>query len=421
MYPRDLPVLAPATAMPMPLTMPFLSAPAAPPGMTLMQIALILWAYRKQTVLIAGTVIFLAFIASWLWPRTYEATATLMVNFEVNDPLGGREFPVGLLGSYLSTQVEMASGSEVLLPMIDRLKLTQKKIYAAGYTGDKAGLRHWVEMQVRKKLQVEQGKSGSQLITVTYAAPSAAEAANVANTVAEIFTTQQYQRLTGPASERAQRYSEQVAELRKKVSRAQEKMVEFRQRTGASADQSAGNEALGPAMIHSLKTQLVTQTVQMAELKTSLGPRHPQVLALQSQINANRKALNTELGVYSGNAAAELEAGQHRLELDSAQSVYKRALDGYDQIMFASLGGYSNIDFVSRAAPPPKPSKPKTGILMLIASIVGLGLGLVLPLAYELINRRVRCRDDIERDHGIPVLIELGPIGHELVLARGLA
>ena len=45
-------------------------------------------------------------------------------------------------------------------------------------------------------------------------------------------------------------------------------------------------------------------------------------------------------------------------------------------------------------------------------------LGLGLPLLYELLNRRVRCRDDVERDHGIPVLIELGPIGvpHRLAL-----
>jgi len=27
-----------------------------------------------------------------------------------------------------------------------------------------------------------------------------------------------------------------------------------------------------------------------------------------------------------------------------------------------------------------------------------------------LLNRRVRCRDDVERDHGIPVLVELGPV-----------
>ena len=35
-------------------------------------------------------------------------------------------------------------------------------------------------------------------------------------------------------------------------------------------------------------------------------------------------------------------------------------------------------------------------------------LGLGIPLGYELLNRRVRCRDDLERHHGIPVLVEFG-------------
>jgi hypothetical protein len=37
-------------------------------------------------------------------------------------------------------------------------------------------------------------------------------------------------------------------------------------------------------------------------------------------------------------------------------------------------------------------------------------LGLGIPLGYELFNRRVRCRDDLERHHGIPVLAEFGAL-----------
>jgi hypothetical protein len=38
------------------------------------------------------------------------------------------------------------------------------------------------------------------------------------------------------------------------------------------------------------------------------------------------------------------------------------------------------------------------------AGILGLGI----PLGFELFHRRVRCRDDLERHHGIPVLVEFG-------------
>jgi uncharacterized protein involved in exopolysaccharide biosynthesis len=207
----------------------------------------------------------------------------------------------------------------------------------------------------------------------------------------------------------------------------------------AMTDASVGSQVLSSPMIQSLKTQLALQGASMAQYRTTLGPRHPQVLELQSQMSVTRQALDGELRAYSRNAAAELAAAQQLeqklqkaleerrasvlkvrqvqdsgakqlLELDSAQSVYKKALEGYDQVLLASTGGYTNISFVSRATPPPKPSKPKVGILLMLACLVGGALGLAVPLCYELLNRRVRCRDDVERDHGIPVLVELGPI-----------
>jgi len=407
MYPRDLPAL---TATPTPLALPFGQDFGAAPGMSSTQIASILWAYRKQTLLIAGAVIFAVAVACWLWPRTYEAQATLMVDFEVNDPLAGREFPTGLLGSYMATQVELARGSEVLLPVVDRLDLTHNPDYSAGYGGAGAGLRTWVETRVRKNLVVEQGRFGSQLIYVTYAAGSPLEAAQVANAVADVYSETQYKRLTGPANERAKRYTEQIGELKDKVARAQEQVTEFRKQSGLIGSDAKTDVDMHSTMIQTLKPQLAVQTSRLAELRATFGERHPQVLELQSQIAATRQSLNAELKAYSDRAAAELGGAKYQLELDSAQSVYKRALEGYDQVMFASAGGYTNVNFVSRAAPPPKASKPKVGIALLVACFVGIGLGVAVPLCYELLNRRVRCRDDVERDHGIPVLVELGPI-----------
>jgi uncharacterized protein involved in exopolysaccharide biosynthesis len=99
------------------------------------------------------------------------------------------------------------------------------------------------------------------------------------------------------------------------------------------------------------------------------------------------------------------------LELESAQSVYKRALDGYDQIMFASGGHVANISVVSRAVPPQKATKPNKFKLLILGVMAGIAVGILAPLIYELlINRRIRCRDDFERDFDLPVLMEFDPI-----------
>lgn len=415
MYPRDLPMLAPAT--PMLLASPMLAHSPVNPGMSLPQWAVILWAYRLHTALIAAIVVLAAGTACVLWPRTYVATSTLMVDYEVNDPLGGREFPIGLLGSYISTQLELVRSPEVLLPAIGRLKLARKKAYSAGYKGDGSTLDEWVETQVRKNLLVEQGQYGSYLIYVTYSAHDAGEAADVANTIASIYVEQNLQRTTAPATERAKRYKEQLAELQQKVAQAQDQVT-----------------------IQTLKGKLVQQLQQMAELRATFGPRHPQALELQAQIDATRASLARELRIGSGSDAAREDASRwlgeqpqrevdeqraqvgadtakYQLELDAAQAVYKRALDGYDQVIQASTGRYTNIEVTSRARPPLKPSKPKVMLAMLLAVFAGLFLGVTGPLCYELLHRRVRCRDDLERDHGIPVLVEFAPITYRRSLA----
>lgn len=476
MPPNDLPTLIAAQGPEpeWPRATPLMPGEFVSPGLSLMQLAAILWAYRKLSLLIAASVIAAVGLVCVLWPRTYEATAALMVNFEVNDPMSSREFPVGLLSSYLSTQVELARGSDVLLPVIDRLDLVNDRNYAAGYSGEPDGLRNWVEVKLRRSLSIEPGLYGSQLIYVRYSASRPTEAALVANTVAAVYAEQQRLRLRGPATERAKRYTIYLAGLQDKVAAAQQQVARYRKDSSlidsdarnnvdlqllstleqrlleaqnarrvaaarASGDQAVGTEVLGSTMVQSLKAQSAMQQSKIAELRATLGPNHPQILELQSQIGATQRALGSELKAYAGNASAELasarqledslksaveeqrasvinvrqlqgDGAKFQLELDSAQSVYKRALDGYDEIMFAATGGYTNVSFASRATPPARASKPKIKAAMLMACVAGGLLGLGLPLVWELLHRRVRCRDDVERNLGIPVLVELGPL-----------
>jgi len=71
----------------------------------------------------------------------------------------------------------------------------------------------------------------------------------------------------------------------------------------------------------------------------------------QAAVTAERTRLLERRGLQD-------EEAKLVLELQSAQTTYKKALDGYDQIMFASSGNYTDVSLISRADPPPKPDKP---------------------------------------------------------------
>jgi protein tyrosine kinase modulator len=182
-----------------------------------------------------------------------------------------------------------------------------------------------------------------------------------------------------------------------------------------------------------LAGNLATEQTQLAKLRQTLGPRHPQVLELESQIAATRKAITGGLSSQLEDARKLVAQytvavqAQHQLvlsrrhvqdegaklvlELDSAEATYKRALDGYSQIQFASKDKASDVSMVSSAVPPVKAEKPNKVKYFMIACILSFGLSFGIPFIYELLaDRRLRCRDDFERNFGIAVLAQFGSI-----------
>ena len=459
---RNLPVLA-GNPPPPPPSAPMVPAQYAQSTLSMKQLLAMLRAHRTHAIIIGLALLTVTVVIVKLLPKSYTAQATVLVNFESND--GTRQAPPDLFTSYLLTQVELLQNREVLLAVIDRLNLTQDPEFTAGYRNDGVNtLRDWVEKQLRANLLIEQGK-GIQLLYVSATSRDRTMAAQIANTIVEVYQARESNHGDDPGSGRSHEYNAQLAELKAKVTAAEQKMADFRQRTGITdimaandgetqvlaqleaqllatqnvrrtaesktgQNEGASDTVMASVLVQNLKTQLSTLQGELAESTATLGPRHPKVLELQSQIAATRRSLDREIQSFSQNSSgtvassSELEGKLQRavndqraklvkirqmqdegqklqIELESAQTVYKRALDSEDPVMFAS----SSI--VSRAAVPLAPSKPNKILLLAIGALVSLLAGVAGPVLYELMfNRRLHCRDDIERELGLPVLAE---------------
>jgi uncharacterized protein involved in exopolysaccharide biosynthesis len=441
-------------------------------GMSLLQIYSILRTYIPLMVAIAVTITVVSAVIIKFMAKTYVATTTLIVHYDTKDPLAGRDFPVEMMSSYVATQTELMLSPIVLLPVVDRLNLTADKDYTTGFAGDRAALQEYAGRMLAQSVFIEAGRGG-QLLYLRAFARSPQRSAEIANAVADVYIEQDRRRANQPARERAERYSQELAELRMKATIAQDKVTEFRKQTGigdvtgsatdnevqsldtlskqlldtqnlrrsleakALGEQSSSSEAMSSAAVGSLKNQLATLQAQMSQLRTTYGPEHPKVRELDSQIASTREALANETHALSANTQTELartkeleqkyskafadqqarvaklreardEGNKLNLELESAESAYKHALDGYDQIMFAAVANHTNVDFVSRATVPVKAAAPNKPKLFMMCFAMALGLAIFIPLIYEMFfNRRLRCRDDVERDFNIVVLAEL--------------
>ena len=157
------------------------------PGMSAAQIIAIARAYWKQSAAIAFGIIVLAAIGIKLLPKTYTATATLIVNSQSNDPLAAQRLPNDDFGPYVVTQMELMTSAIVLLPVVDRLKLTSNDDFVAGFRGNDANaLRDYAERALAKSLEIDTGRGG-QLIYVSASGRFPNEAAAIANAVADVY------------------------------------------------------------------------------------------------------------------------------------------------------------------------------------------------------------------------------------------
>lgn len=440
---------------------------AGAPGFSVAQLICIFRAYWKISAIALLALVLVFAVLIKLLPKSYVATATLIVNRGDKNPLASPDFPAGWANTYIPTQIQLIQSSVVLDPVIRQLNLLSDRSFTGGFRGSEAQLRETVLLNLYKTISAEQG-AGSDLLFISAESRSPQEAATLANTVSDVYLKLNREEIDRPAAQRAEVYSQELAQLQAATVAAQNNVAAFRQQHGM-IDLAPGNNDESEVALSDLEQKLLTaenserdleahlssqawgsgaedvnstrtlagklaeEESDLASLRETLGPRHPKVLQLQSQIAATRQAIAA--GISSQLAAARQMVEQYSaavkaqrdivlkrrrvqdegtklmLELQSAEATYKRALDGYPEVQFASTGGASDVALISPATPPVQATKPPKKKYFLASCVLSFGLAFGVPFIYELLlNRRLRCRDDLERHFGIPVLAQFGPI-----------
>jgi uncharacterized protein involved in exopolysaccharide biosynthesis len=443
-------------------------------GMSVTQVLAIVRAQWKPMLIICVVAIVLTAVAVKRMPKTYEAVATLIVNTQSRDPLAAQAVTADFNYITTQMEL-MLSPVILLPAVDRLDLIHDKEFILGFTSPDINAQRENAEHNLWSRLDIGQGRGGLLLyvtasdkdpvkaarIANTVAdvyleeerrrttEPAAERAQRYSSELAElrakavaaqdkVIEFQQRHGITDLTASNSGTESMSLDNLAQQLLAAQSTRRSLEaQRVG---EEASTNEVVNSDLIQQLKAELNTQMAHLAEAKATFGPNHPQVRQLQAQIEATQRQIAAEVRVFASTIetqlgrARELEAklteavatqrakvlemrrlqdegAKLLVERDSAQAVYKRALDGYDQILFAAFGNDAKVSFVSRATPAISATKPKKKKLFLMGSAVGLMLGLLGPLLYELLyDRRVRCSDDIERGFGIPILAQFEPI-----------
>jgi succinoglycan biosynthesis transport protein ExoP len=208
-------------------------------------------------------------------------------------------------------------------------------------------------------------------------------------------------------------------------------------------------DVLANAHIISLKTALGVVEARRAQESTVLGENHPQYLRTMAELQGLREKLQLEtkkviagLGnavQQTGRREAELqkaiEAQNQRLltvkdyridmtamtrEIESAQRSYDTVLARYMTNKIDATANKANVMLLAPAVAPLKPMHPKVGLIAGLSVVLGALLAGALVYVFEMLDRRVRSRADLESRLAVPSLGRLSkwrPSGGRLLPA----
>lgn len=439
--------------------------------MTAAQFLHILYA-RKWIILgVAFLIVAITVVINLLLPKEYTASATLIIDSKSKDPLTGQMIPTQLLPGYVATQIDVIKSR----PVVDKVIEQNKILNAAGVrddfvkSGGEGNINDWLAALLQTKLEAEPSRD-SNVITISYAATTPQFAAIMANSFARAYIQTNLDLRVEPAKQTAIWYDQQIAQLRDKLSEAQQKLTAYQREKGLMdseerldvesrrltelagqlvAAQSAGYdsrsrvskseslpEVINNPVVQNLKAQLAAREANLAELGKKVGAQHPDYMRLQAEVDTIRAKLRDEIELAKSGVAATASASNQReaglrsayeaqrsrllamkdqreelsrlvRDAENAQRIYDAALQRYVQIRMESQSTLTDIAILNAATVPSKPSGPNVVLNSLIALLACLPLAIGVGVMVEMVDRRVRTAADLENALGIPLLAEI--------------
>lgn len=226
-----------------------------------------------------------------------------------------------------------------------------------------------------------------------------------------------------------------LSDLSTQLVMAQAQAMEATSRRTAASGAGAGEspDVANNTLIQTLKANLGASESRLAQLSQRLGTKHPDYLSAKADADNLRTELNKQIGVASsavGNNASvfvkresdlraavaaqktkvlELNRKRDELavlqrELDSATDAYRVITQRATQVNMDVSAVQSDIGVLSVAYPPTQAWAPKIPLNVILSIFMGTVLGVIVALALELLNRRVRSQADLDGIAGGPVL-----------------
>lgn len=307
-----------------------------------------------------------------LAPKTYTATATLVIDIKP-DPVSSMLYGGATSPAMMNTQIEVIRSDRVALRVVRNLKLAEvpeiRKMWQRASKGD-GTIETWLVEYLLRTLDAQVARAGSNVVNVTYKGNEPQFVATLANAFVQAYLETAVELRVDPAREYTGFFGKQVDEARAALESAQHRLSKFQQQEGiivnderydvemsrlnllsqqlvtlqAQATDSSNraanagglSEVMNSPAVAALKGDVGRAEARLQELNSRYGNNHPQVVEARATLAELRSRLNAELRSASGSVsvAARIDRareGQVRASLEEQRNKVLRMKEVRDQ------------------------------------------------------------------------------------------
>jgi succinoglycan biosynthesis transport protein ExoP len=421
----------------------------------------------ELAIVLAITVLGILWIA--VTPRAYLASASVLIDTQAPQPVTGQvDQSAKSAAATLATEAKIIRSEATANRVVDQLGLEKNPLIRDRWraaTGGLQSLRGWLARSLLSKLSVATS-STDNILSVGYEDTDSRRAAQLANAFAANYVGTRLQLSTDPARTYADWFEKRIAEARGKVEKSQQALSDFQRDRGIistgtidaestrlgelssilsnaqaqSADArsraaTGGSlpEVQSSAVIQGLRAQIASKSATIQQMRSDLGPNHPEMRAMTAELRELNAKLASETGKTSGSLGAASAASNSReaqvralleqqrsrmlalasdrsklqvleSEAESARQEYTSIAQQLNSMRLRSTLPATNARLLDRAEAPMLPNSPNVVLRFLLTLIFGVMLAIAVAVALEWRRPRVRSAVSLVHLTGAPLL-----------------
>ena len=273
------------------------------------------------------------------------------------------------------------------------------------------GTRFWLTKRNREHvidalqldLRVQEKGRKSGIITLELEGSDARLVADVVNGISSAYLRQNVERRSAEAAKTLEFLETQLPKLRANVDAAEAALNTFRVNSG-SIDASAETKGMLERAA-ALEKDIADAEGKRTELRQAFTESHPNLRAVANRLALLRSEQAQLAARMRSVPKAELNSARLSRELKDATDLYVGLLNRAQELRVAKSGTIGDVRIIDRAYVSDTPARPKAGVVVVLASILGLGLGIAGAILRKTWVKCVETPDEVEAVTGLPVYV----------------